>query len=136
MTIGEYAALICSTYHLVHYDTIQFDSSGNFVEPPPGVALSDALVFLIVSCGTIIRDRKTKWPADFNIEGDIYAEHWRRAQPVVPWGFGLSFLPVHGDYYILCGSDLRPYHLQLTHKTKGKAPPHHSFRFGQVVGPL
>ncbi|KAJ5955331.1 hypothetical protein N7501_009610 [Penicillium viridicatum] len=60
MTIGEYAALICSTYHLVHYDTIHFDSPGNFVEPPPGVALSDALVFLI--------------PADFNIEGDIYVE--------------------------------------------------------------
>ncbi|KAJ5533946.1 hypothetical protein N7527_000200 [Penicillium freii] len=58
MAIGEYVALICSRYHLVHYDTIKFDSSGNFVEPPPGVALSDALVILVVSCGTIICDQK------------------------------------------------------------------------------
>lgn len=37
---------------LPYYDTIEFDNNGNFVEPPPGVALSDALVFLVVSCGS------------------------------------------------------------------------------------
>lgn len=30
-----------------YYHTIEFDAAGNFIEPPPGVALSDALVFLI-----------------------------------------------------------------------------------------
>ncbi|KAF4769782.1 hypothetical protein HAV15_011880 [Penicillium sp. str.  len=47
-----------------YYDTIEFDAAGNFIEPPPGVALSDALVFLIVSS-----------------EGDIYAERWPLANP-------------------------------------------------------
>lgn len=43
-----------------YYDTIEFDAAGNFIEPPPGVALSDALVFLIVSSGNTIRDRRAK----------------------------------------------------------------------------
>ncbi|CAI7578711.1 unnamed protein product [Penicillium discolor] len=43
-----------------YHDTIEFDIAGNFIEPPPGVTLSDALVFLTVSSGSTTRDRRVK----------------------------------------------------------------------------
>lgn len=121
---------------LPYYDTIKFDDVGNFVEPPQQVALSDALVFLVVASGSTVRDRRVKWPNDFNTEGDVYAERWPRGEPVVLWAFGIPFLPVYSDYYLLCGSHLRPYLWQLTHKPKGKSLPYRGCRFGQVVGPI
>ena len=46
----------CPTPGLPYHDHIIFDANGNFVEPPPGVALPDTLFFLIVTYGIAVRD--------------------------------------------------------------------------------
>lgn len=44
----------------------------------------DALVFLIIGQNTVIvRHRHTKWPADFDITGDIYCDRWPMGDPVI-----------------------------------------------------
>lgn len=44
----------------------------------------DALVFLIIEQNTVAaRHRHAKWPADFNITGNIYCDRWPMGDPVI-----------------------------------------------------
>ncbi|KAF4764752.1 hypothetical protein HAV15_001256 [Penicillium sp. str.  len=104
----------------------------NFLPPPGEVRLSDTLVFLIIASNNPpIHERKAKWPSDFNFEGDIHPERWPVGHSVVLWAFGQPFIPVYGDYYLLCGSHLRPYLWQWSKKRRGKALPYRGFHSGR-----
>lgn len=86
------------------------DAYGIVLHPPAEHRLSDALVFPIIRHNVIVkrnRNRHGKWPADFNSDGDIYPGRWPMGEPVILWAFGLPWIAVYSDYYILAGSRLR-----------------------------
>ncbi|KAJ5800883.1 uncharacterized protein N7518_002951 [Penicillium psychrosexuale] len=78
--------------NLPFHEKIEFDKNGDFLTPPPGVALSDTLVFLAITYSVPIRQRNAKWPADFHTDGDVYSERRPRGCTVVLWALGLSFI--------------------------------------------
>lgn len=86
-------------------------------DPPSDHRLSDALVFLIISQNTVAaRYRHARWPADFDCAGDIYADRWPMGHPVILWAFGIPFVAVYANYYIMRGSSCRPHIWLLTKK--------------------
>ncbi|KAJ5207290.1 hypothetical protein N7491_002079 [Penicillium cf. griseofulvum] len=108
-------------YHIRHPNTpgktIENKKNGKLVTPPAEHHLSDALAFLVIGHTVVVaRNRHAKSPADFNLDGDIYPDRWPIGEPVIMWEYGLPFLAVHADYYVLTGSTLRPGSWLLTRK--------------------
>lgn len=101
--------------------------------PPSDVRLSDALVVLVLSAAIPGRQCGSRWPADFDSAGDIKPARWPMGETVILWAFGLPFLPVYADYYMLTGSTWRSFLfvsftlLFCLNPTFGI--PTHSFRF-------
>jgi hypothetical protein len=56
--------------------------------------------------------------------------------PVILWAFGLPFLAVYRDYYVLAGSDLRQHLWLLDKKTRHDALASQGFNFGQLLAPV
>jgi hypothetical protein len=52
---------------------------------------------------------------------------------VILWAFGLPFLPVYADYYVLTGSRWRHQLWLIDRKTRHKSFPTHSLQFGQFL---
>ncbi|KAJ6132554.1 hypothetical protein N7471_007769 [Penicillium samsonianum] len=50
---------------------------------------------------------KKKWPAEFDCAGDIYADRWPMGHPVIMWAFGIPFVAVYANYYVMSGSSLK-----------------------------
>ncbi|KAJ5392786.1 hypothetical protein N7465_011760 [Penicillium sp. CMV-2018d] len=75
----------------------------------------------------------SRWPADFNTDGDIFAERWPMEGAVVVWAHGLPFLPVFSDYYLLAGAGLRHYLWTMDKKHKHKALTSTRMHFGEAV---
>ncbi|CAI7565293.1 unnamed protein product [Penicillium viridicatum] len=113
---------------------LPYDDDGDLVTPPADVRLSDRLVFLIVVNNICPgRHRNARWPADFNTDGDIFAERWPMGGAVVVWAHGLPFLPVFSDYYLLAGAGLRHYLWTMDKKHGHKALTSTGMHFGEVV---
>lgn len=70
--------------NLLYYDTISYNDQGEFVPLPADVRLSDPLIFVIIAHNvTPGKKRNTRWPYDFNTDGNIYPESWPMGDPVV-----------------------------------------------------
>ncbi|KAJ5415506.1 hypothetical protein N7465_004201 [Penicillium sp. CMV-2018d] len=119
---------------LPYYDEIQTTPTGALICPPGEHRLSDALVFLIIGQNTVAaRHRHGKWPSDFDVTGDTYCDRWPMGDPVVMWCFGLPFLAVYGDYYVMTGSPLRHFLWNIDKKPGHYSLKHKGFHFGEVV---
>lgn len=104
---------------LPYCDEIRYDTNGYVADPPSGHRLSDALVFLIIAQNTVAaRYRHARWPADFDCAGDIYADRWPMGHPVILWAFGIPFVAIYADYYIMSRTSCRPY-IWLLNKKPG-----------------
>ncbi|KAJ6186071.1 hypothetical protein N7519_007372 [Penicillium mononematosum] len=83
-------------HKLPYYDKIEFDEHG----------------WLITQNIVVARNRRGKWPADFNSDGDIYPDRWQVGEPLIAWAHGLHsfrYSPVitpwsasqkHGDLFL------------------------------------
>lgn len=89
------------------YTKISCAANGRYHIPPPNVALSDELVYIVTKqCGR-------NWPNDFDRLGSIHSKRVPKGPAPLIFAHGLPFFPVWRGFYALIGGEAATTHTWL-----------------------